>query len=138
MVWKRTLWIGLAALAGGCSVAADTKLADRAESQFYDQVAAKQYLAIYQAAAPEFRSAMPQDTFIGMMNRIDRKMGACRPPVKLQDWHFNASPGGDLQTQGYSRACANGALNEHVTVVIRGGQAQIAGYYAANPLLVTD
>jgi hypothetical protein len=138
MARKHALWIGLAVLLGGCSIAADTKLADKTASDFYAQVAAKQYAAIYQAAAPEFRGAMTSDTFVGMMTRIDRRMGACQTPKKAVNWRFNATQAGDFQTQAYIRACANGPLNETVTVVVRGGKAPLAGYQASSPLLLTD
>ncbi|MFI4933299.1 MAG: hypothetical protein ACHP7N_01660 [Caulobacterales bacterium] len=138
MSWKHAFWIGLVLLASGCSAAGDSKQADEANSRFYQQVAAKQYAAVYQDAAPEFQNAMTSATYLGLMQRIDRKLGACGPPVKAFDWHANATTDGFFQSQGYTRTCANGQLGETVTMVVRNGHAKLAGYYARSPLLLTD
>jgi hypothetical protein len=135
---KYALWIALALALTGCSMKADNKLSDDATDRFYQELAAKQYAQIYQDAAPEFQAAMPADTFVRMMQRIDHKLGACQPPVKALDWHVNATTSGFFRTQGYIRACANGPLPESVTMVVRGGQAKLAGYFARSTLLLTD
>lgn len=138
----RTMWLGAlgAALAlGGCGVSqTDSKAGDQVTKQFYDQVAAKQYAAIYQGAAPEFRQGVSQALFEGMMARIDRKLGACQAPAKAMSWRINVTSNGTVRDQGYSRACANGKLDETVTTITRDGKTQLAGYHANSPLLMTD
>jgi hypothetical protein len=138
MLARRIFAITAVALLSGCMAKGDARKADAAEAAFYQQVAAHQYEAIYSAGAPELRNALPPEAFIGMMSRIDRKMGPCQAPTKRMDWRVNATTNGFFRTQGYTRTCANGVLTETVTTVTRDGQAKIAGYYASNPLLLTD
>ena len=97
-----------------------------ATDQFYQRIAAKDYQAIYRDAAPEFRGSMSPDLFVGMMERIDRRLGACKAPVKIMNWHVNATTNGYFRDQGYSRACANGPLQETVTIVVRNASPAVA------------
>lgn len=139
MALKRTLWIAVAALAlAACVNKADSKASDAAIAQFYQRVAAKDYGAVWDEAAPQLQTSTARDLFIGMMQRIDRKLGACQPPVKQFDFHINVGSGGTTISQGYQRACANGPLAEKVTVLVAGGHAKILGYDAQSPLLLTD
>src|SRR5579871_94533 len=118
----------------GCMKAADTKKADDATAQFYQEVAAKQYQAIYDGAATDLRNTISSQDFVAMMQRIDANMGACGPPKKRLDIHINMNGQGVFRTQGYTRDCAHGPLNERVTIVLRGGAAQLAGYhFGADP-----
>jgi hypothetical protein len=130
---KHVLCIGLAVLTSGCLGSADTKKADDATTQFYQQMAAKQYQAIYDASAPELKNTTSLADFIAVMQRIDDNMGACQPPVKRLDFHTKANPDGFLRDQGYTQTCANGKLNETVTIVLRNGVAKLAGYQFATP-----
>jgi len=130
--------IALALLIAGCVNQADSKKITDAQYAFFAQVQAKQYPAIYDQAAPEFQAAMARDTFIGFMQRIDRKLGDCKAPVKQMNWHVNATQSGYFSTQGYTSACANGPLQQTLTIVLRGGEAKVVGYQASSPLLLTD
>ncbi|HEX4196755.1 MAG TPA: hypothetical protein VHZ26_04875 [Caulobacteraceae bacterium] len=138
MAAKHALWVGVALLTSGCLGQADAKKVDDATARFYQQVAARQYQVIYDQAAPELRDNISPDIFVGFMQRIDRRLGACQPPVKRMDFHTNATSQGFFQEQGYNQTCANGALQESVTMVLRGGEAKLAGYHASSPLLLTD
>jgi hypothetical protein len=135
---KLGLCIGLALLTSGCLGSADTKKADDATTLFYQQMAAKQYQAIYDGSAPELKNTTSQADFIAVMQRIDDNMGACQPPVKRLDIHTKANPDGFLRSQGYTQTCANGKLNETVTIVLRNGVAKLAGYRFANPSESSD
>ena len=139
MIWKHTLWVAAAALSlAGCMSQGDTKASDAAMAQFYQQVAAKDYGGIWDASAPGFQSSTPRDIFGGMMQRIDRKLGVCQPPVKQFNFHINVGTDGTTISQGWQRTCANGPLAEQVVVLIAGGKAKILGYNAQSPLLLTD
>jgi hypothetical protein len=125
---KIALGIGLALLTSGCLGSADTKKADDATTLFYQQMAAKQYQAIYDGSAPELKNSTSLADFIALMQRIDDNMGACQPPVKRLDFHTKANPDGFLRDQGYTQTCANGKLDETVTIILRSGVAKLAGY----------
>jgi hypothetical protein len=133
MTGKHVLWIGIALLASGCMGQADAKKADDATARFYQLMAAKQYQTIYDEAAPDLKNTTAAADFIATMQRIDDNMGACQPPVKRLDIHTNASSAGFFRDQGYSQTCAKGVLSETVTVVVRNGVAQVAGYKFAGP-----
>jgi hypothetical protein len=138
MNFKHTSWIVAVLLLAGCIDKAGTKAADDATAQFYKALAAKDYGGIYDAAAPQFRATAGRDLFIGMMQRVDRKLGDCQAPVKAMDWHMNTTPSGTFLAQGYTQACANGQLTETLTVVVNSGKAQVIGFNANSPLLLTD
>jgi hypothetical protein len=133
-------YLGAAALAlltCGCMAQVDSKEADAVTAHFYQQLAAKQYEAIYQSS-PELRSSATLELFTGMMSRIDRKLGPCGAPKKESGWRINVSTNGTMRDQAYSRVCANGKLSETVTTVTRDGKTHLAGYHANSPLLATD
>ena len=133
MTSKPALWIGLALLTSGCLGQADSKKADDATARFYQLLAAKQYQTAYDEAALDLKNSTSAADFIALMQRIDANMGPCQAPVKRMEIHTNASSAGFFRDQGYSRTCANGKLNETVTVVVRDGVAKVAGYRFAGP-----
>jgi hypothetical protein len=130
--------VAVALAACGCMKAADSKAGDQVAAHFYDQVAAKQYEAIFQESAPELRNSTTTDVFVGMMARLDRKLGACGKPAKTMNWRVNVTTNGTLRDQGYERVCANGKLAESITTITRDGKTLLAGYHANSPLLLTD
>jgi len=92
-----------------------------------------QLQAIYDGAATDLKNSISSDGFVALMQRIDHNMGACGPPAKRFDIHINITQQGTFRDQGYTRKCANGELAETVTIVIRNGEAKLAGYHLANP-----
>jgi hypothetical protein len=133
MSGRIALTLALAFPLVGCIKAADTKAADAVTAQFYQEVAAKQYQAIYDGASPDLKNATSSDAFVAMMQRIDANMGACQPPKKQMNLHINENSQGIVRRQAYSRTCANGTLNETVTIAIRNGTAAFAGYHVVTP-----
>ncbi|HEX3916933.1 MAG TPA: hypothetical protein VHW60_06305 [Caulobacteraceae bacterium] len=135
MNW-RYAWIGLALVPlAGCLNSADTAKVDAAEAQFFTQWQAKQYGPIYDGAAPELTGAVTKDAFVAMLQAVDERMGACQAPVKAADYHFNSDDKGYLATQGWSSTCANGKLDESVTIILRNGDAKLAGINFKSPAL---
>jgi hypothetical protein len=132
MVAKRLVWAAPALLLASCLNSADTKMADTATQVFYQQVAAKQYAAMYDGASTDLKNSISSDDFVAMMQRIDQNMGACGPPVKRMDVHTKVNGQGTFRDQGYTRKCANGDLEETITIVIRGGVAKLAGYHTGD------
>jgi hypothetical protein len=128
MAWKRALWIAPALMLAGCLNGAQNKAADDATAQFYQRMAAKQYAAIYDDAAPSITTTIGRDAFVGVMQGIDEHMGACQAPTKAARFNTNINNGVTTHSQGYVQVCANGKLQETVITVIEGGKAKIAGY----------
>jgi hypothetical protein len=136
---RRFLLIAATLLAlGGCLNGADSKKVDDATSRVFAQIQSKQFDVIYDEAAPEFQNSMSKDVFIGLMTRVGRKLGACPTPKQPIAWHVNTTTNGYFSTRNYVAACANGQLTQSVTIVLRNGQAKLAGYYVGSPLLLTD
>jgi len=133
MAYKRALWIGLALLTSGCLGQADAKKADDATARFYQLLAAKQYQTMYDEAAPDLKTSASAADFAALMQRIDTAMGPCKAPVKQFNFHSNITQNGAFRDQGYSRACANGQIVETVTIVVRNGEAKLAGYHTGPP-----
>jgi len=135
---RRMMGLGLALALGACLNQADTQKLDAAQTQFFAQWQARQYGAIYDGAAPELTGATTKDAFVALMQRLDDRMGACQPPVKQLDYHFNADSKGAFASQGWASTCANGKLDETLTFVIRVGAAKLAGFDFNSPLLPGD
>jgi len=137
-VLRRVLCVLALLSLSACLNSGDSKDVDAASAQIFARIEAKQYDAIYDAAAPELQASMPKPTFVAMMQRIDRKLGACPKPSSPIGWRVNATTGGYFSTRNYKTTCANGELTQSVTIVLRNGQAKLAGYFAGSPLLLTD
>jgi hypothetical protein len=138
MVRTACLVIGLALATSACNDHTTGPEADQAVTQFYQNLAARNYHAIYADASPELQQNVSEANFTGFLARVDRKLGACQPAVKAMSWNVNYTPNGVFRSQGFTRACANGTLTENVAMVVRGGQAKLYGYHADSPLLLTD
>jgi hypothetical protein len=136
--WRMLPCLAAVLLLSGCLNKADDQKMQAAENHFFAEVGAKQYEQIYDESAPEFQGAATKDVFVGFMQRIDRKLGACQPPVKRMDWHANATTNGYFMVQGFTSTCGNGKLEQSLTLVLRGGAVKVLGYNAASPLLLTD
>jgi len=138
MVRTIALFTGLALLLCGCGSPDDGPKAEQATNRFYALIAAKDYHTLYVETSPDFKANTAEALMTGLLTRIDRRMGACQAPVKSGSWSVNYNTGGEFRSQGYTRACANGPLNETVGVVIRGGEAKVVSYNADSPRLLTD
>jgi hypothetical protein len=135
---RRLFWISILLLTSGCLNSADSKQVDAAFVRLFSEIQAKQYDVIYDEAAPELQTSMPKDTFVAMLQRVDRKLGACPAPTTPTNWRVNATTGGYFAARSYALTCANGQMTESLTLVLRNGQAKLAGYNASSPLLLTD
>ncbi len=132
------LFVPIGLLLAGCVNKADSQAADARDRALFRAGRRQEYGLIYDNGAPDLKAATSRDIFIGYMTRIDRRLSVCQPAKPRMDWHINVTSAGAFRTQGYSRACANGALQEEVTIVIRNGVAKLAGYSANSQLLLTD
>ena len=103
---------------------------DAAQTQFFAQ---------WQASSTRSDDAAPS-TPTGAMSQggrhrndlcrwsSDRSEGTRQPmPVKQLDYHFNADSKGYFASQGWESSCANGKLDETLTVVV--------GFNFKSPLL---
>ena len=134
----RILFLFLAALAlSGCSAQKDFQEAERASDEFHLQMAKGNYGGIYDATGAPFKATTSRDLLIGMLQRINRKLGACGAASR-QGFNVNYNTGGTFAMISYTRKCANGPLEENFTWRIEGGKAVLYGYHANSPVLATD
>jgi hypothetical protein len=128
----------LAVLAlSGCSTQKDFQEAERASDEFHLQMARGNYGGIYDATGAPFKAATSRDLLIGMLQRVNRKLGACGS-AERQGFNVNYNTGGSFVTMAYTRKCANGPLEESFTWRIESGKAVLYGYHANSPVLATD
>jgi hypothetical protein len=135
---RRLACLAILLAMSGCLNGADSKVVDDAVNRVFSEIQAKQYDVVYDEASPEFQGSMPKAIFIGLMRRVDRKLGACPKPITPTTWRVNATTSGYFSARTYTTACANGQLTQSVTIVLRNGQAKLAGYYVGSQLLLTD
>lgn len=128
----------LAALAfSGCSTQKNFQEAERATDEFHLQMAKGNYGGIYDATGAPFKATTSRELLIGMLQRINRKLGPCGDPNR-QGFNVNYNTGGTFVMMSYTRKCANGPLEESFTWRIEGDKAVLYGYHANSPVLATD
>jgi hypothetical protein len=128
-------------LMGGCGLfwAKAKETASRAEREaavFHQRLAAAQYAAIYDAAAPEFRDAISRADFAKLLSAVHDKMGACKTPAAALSFLTNASTSGTRVRLRYRLQCASGPLEEGLVFLSTGDAPQLLHYSASSPVLV--
>ena len=129
-----TLAILIGALAlGGCLNKADSAKMDAASARVLSLMTAKQYDVMYDEGSPDLKASLPKQGFVGFMQGIDAAYGACQPPAKAMSINVKSENGSYFATQGYTRQCEKGQAQLQVTMVMRGGVAQLAGIQTGSP-----
>lgn len=128
MYRKGLLWLGLAMLTSGCLGGADAKKVDDAQQNFFKEKADHAYSQMFVEAAPELQKSTTSDQFVAIMQAFDETFGTCQPPKKKLDIHTNADSNGFVTTQGFTQDCEKATVDETVTVILRNGLAQLAGF----------
>jgi hypothetical protein len=121
----------------GCSTEKHFQEAEHATDEFHMQFAKGNYGGMYDATGSLFKSNTSRDQLIGMLQRINRKLGTCGDP-KRQGFNVNYNTNGIFVSLMYSRKCANGPLGEYFNWRIEEGKAVLYGYRADSPVLATD
>jgi hypothetical protein len=106
--------------------------AERQAAVFHQRLAAGQYDAIYDAAAPAFGVSLTRPDSAKFFAAINAKMGACKMPAGALS---HLTSGTTVQLR-YRLECAHGTLDETMLYVAATGGARLAGYDANSPTLV--
>jgi hypothetical protein len=126
---------------GGCGLfwLKAKEIASRAEREaavFHQRLAAAQYAAIYDAAAPAFRTQVSQTDSAKYFGAVHDKMGACKIPAAAQSFLTNATTSGTTARLRYRLECASGSLEETLVYAVDGDRPLLLGYNANSPVLV--
>jgi hypothetical protein len=127
MARTKIAWLALALPLAACLNQADTQKMDAATQQVFAELRAKDYEAMYAAAAPDLRAATSEATFVSFLRQVDGYYGDCQAPVKSFNFHVNATTNGYFSTQGYTAVCAKARMQLQVTMVLRQGVAKLVG-----------
>jgi len=123
----RLAWLALALPLAACLNQADSQAMDAATQQVFAELKAKDYDAVYAAAAPELRASGSETAFVSLLDKMDDYYGACDAPVKALNFHVNATTNGYFSSQGYTVKCAKATMQLQVTMVLRQGVAKLVG-----------
>jgi hypothetical protein len=131
----RSLIATMAVTLAGCSMSADTKLAEKAVPRFHEMLDAGQFEAIYEAASEDLRKATRQDSFVALLEAIHRKLGATKSSAE-RTWNVNYHTSGTFVTLEYSTAYAEGDAAEQFVYRLQDGKALLAGYHINSNALI--
>ncbi len=120
-----------------CSLTANYSKASAATVRFHDLVDRSEFGAIYDSSSAGFQQGTTREQWVGLMNRIRRKLGVCTGSTPT--WQaFQVTTSGAFVTTNYYRNCANGKLDEQFVWRSVDGDVKLFKYGAGNPLLLTD
>ena len=129
-------WLVVAAIVAGCSVPADTKVAERAVDTFHEMLNDGQFDAIYAAAGDELKSAARREDFVALLEAIHRKLRITKSWTK-QGWNVNYHTSGTFVTLNYSTIFDGGDAVEQFVYRLKDGKALLVGYHInSNALIV--
>jgi hypothetical protein len=140
---QRTIQLACLALiatlgSDGCSsLMAERKMAETATRRFHEQLKSGDADAIYAAAAPEFKTSVDHNMFVGHLVRVRRKMGSCPEPRETGS-SVNVDSRGLTVTIFESTECQAGQLNETFVWKLNAGVTKLFAYQTSSPVLSVD
>lgn len=132
------LLTGLVALVGilcGCSMSADTAVAERAVPKFHDQLDAGRFDAIYADSADELKKATTQQDFVAFLDAVHRKLGNTKASNKT-GWNVNYQTSGSFVTLGYKTTFDGGSAQEQFVFRLQDETAALVGYHINSTALI--
>jgi len=131
----RTLAVLLVLGLAGCSMSADTSLADAAVPQFHQMLDAGRFVEIYAGAAEDLKQIVSQKDMVALLEGVHRKLGDTRS-AKRASWNVNYQPAGIYVTLTYATQFAAGDATEQFVYHLQDNKALLAGYHInSNALL---
>jgi hypothetical protein len=125
----------IVALLAGCSMSADSKLAERAVPEFHRMLDAAQFDAIYNGAASDLQRMVTREKFVELLEAVHRKLGAATSSDR-QTWKVNYNTSGTYVTLTYHTIYAEGDATEEFVYHLQGEQALLAGYHINSNALI--
>jgi hypothetical protein len=127
----------LALAMAGCTMSADTKLAEDAVPKFHEMLDAGQFDEIYAGAGDELKHVATKQDFVALLAAVHRKLGASKTSTE-KGWHVNIHTSGTIVTLNYATTYAQGEAGEQFVYKLDGGQALLVGYNINSNALILN
>jgi opacity protein-like surface antigen len=127
--------VALVAVLCGCSMSADTTVAEQAVPKFHEQLDAGQFDAIYDESADELKKATTQQDFVVLLAAIHRKLGNTKASDKT-GWTVNYQTSGSFVTLGYKTTFDGGSAQEQFVFRLQDKAAVLVGYHINSTALI--
>jgi hypothetical protein len=119
-----------------CSVTKGKGIAERAVTQFHDQLNAGRYHDIYVQTDDGFRKATSEAAAVALFEAIRRKLGTVKNSTQT-GWHVNATTSGTIVSLAYDIEFSEGNGTEQFVFHVTGDKALLFNYNVNSPLLIT-
>lgn len=131
----RKLIAALVILLAGCSMSADTKMAEGAVERFHTMLDAGQFQDIYAESADDLKKVTTQEKLTALLEAVHRKLGVMKSSMK-QSWNVNYHTSGTFITLIYATVYQGGDAREQFMYRLEGADAKLAGYYINSDALI--
>jgi hypothetical protein len=134
----RTFLVVVALMAAlcGCSMSADTTLAEQGVPRFHEQLDAGRFDEIWEQSGDELKKASPQKEFVEFLSAVHRKLGDTKSADKT-GWNVNWQTSGSFVTLGYKTVFAEGDATEQFVFRLQDKTALLVGYHINSMALIT-
>jgi hypothetical protein len=120
----------------GCSMSADTALAEAEVPGFHDALASGQFDRLYDNGSDEFKGAATKADLVSLLDSVRNKLGAVTSSTRAS-WNVNYRTNGTFVTLIYETQFAHGTAVEEFVYQISDNKPQLAGYHISNIKLLT-
>lgn len=128
--------VAMSALLGGCSMSADSALAEQAVPKFHEQLDSGRFDVIYAESGDELKKVTTQQDFVALLDAVHRKLGNVKSSDKT-GWQVNYQTSGSFVTLGYKTTFDGGGAQEQFVYRLQDKSAVLVGYNInSNALIV--
>ncbi len=127
--------VALVCILCGCSMSADTAVAEQAVPKFHEQLDAGRFDAIYNDSADELKKATTQQDFVAFLDAVHRKLGNAKASDKTS-WNVNYQTSGSFVTLGYKTTFDGGSAQEQFVFRLQDKAAVLVGYHINSTALI--
>jgi hypothetical protein len=125
---KIVIVIITAVVFAGCSMSADTKVAEQAVTNFHQMLDAGQIDAIYDASADDLKRVTTHERFVTFLGSVHGRLGNTKSSNEKK-WFVNYNTSGKFVTLTYSTTYDGGNAVEEFVYRLQDGKALLAGYH---------
>lgn len=127
--------LALVAVLCGCSMSADSELAERAVPKFHEEMDTGHFAAIYDESADEMKKATTQQDFVALLDAIHRKLGNTKASDKT-GWRVDYQTSGSFVTLGYKTTFDSGNADEQFVFRLQDKAALLVAYHINSTALI--
>ena len=119
----------------GCSMSADTALAEQAVPKFHELLDAGDFDAIYEASAADLKRVTTHQDFVVFLDAVHRKLGRTKGSDRT-GWNVNYHTSGSFVTLTYKTSFDGGAAEEQFVFRLQDKAALLVGYHINSTALI--